>query len=214
MKNKKIKKIPEYITYFRLALVPLILLFGITKHYKVVFVLIILAFISDFLDGYLAHKWLVESKKENALDVLINKVFFISVILVFAFKIHFLIIPLILEIAIGGLNFYYFNKNGKVETLMIGKIKSVIQALLIICSLTFIFKLIPYKVLNGFIIANINIQILTIIYYYLHYKDNKKEKNEIKTREQRKQLEDLEEKTLYLDKIQDLLKDYENNDVL
>lgn len=213
-KNDIIKKIPDYITLFRFVLAPIIIVLGFTKHFLPIIILILLAALTDFLDGYLAKKWLVQSKKGQKLDVAINKVFIISILFSLAFKFPILLIPFLLEIVIGCSNLYYYTKTNKNETLTIGQIKAVLLFIVIIIAFGCIYKL-PIFFLRAISYASINIQILTIASYYVHYCNTifeQKEKVNKKRRDQR--IADLEDKTIMLDKIEDLLKDYEKKDIL
>ena len=213
-RNDIVKKIPDYLTLFRLILAPIIIILGFTKHFIPIIILIIIAAITDFLDGYLAKKWLVQSKKWQKLDVTISKVFIISILLSLALKFHILFLPLILEIVIGISNLYYFNKTNSYKVLEIGKIKSVLLFATIIIAFGCIYKL-PTFFLKAIGYSSINLQILTLISYYINYKNilfEKEEKENQKNRDKR--TTDLEDKTIMLDKIEDLLKDYEKNDIL
>lgn len=213
-RNDIVKKIPDYLTLLRLILAPIIIILGFTKHFIPIIILIIIASITDFLDGYLAKKWLVQSKKGQKLDVTISKVFIISILLSLALKFHILFLPLILEIVIGISNLYYFNKTNSYKVLEIGKIKSVLLFATIIIAFGCIYKL-PIFFLKAIGYSSINLQILTLISYYINYKNILFEKEEKENRKNRdKRTTDLEDKTIMLDKIEDLLKDYEKNDIL
>ena len=87
-RNDIVKKIPDYLTLLRLILAPIIIILGFTKHFIPIIILIIIAAITDFLDGYLAKKWLVQSKKGQKLDVTISKVFIISILSLIRFCSH------------------------------------------------------------------------------------------------------------------------------
>ncbi len=217
MKNRNdfIRKIPDYLSLSRLIFAPVIIILGLTKHFIPIIILIILAALTDFLDGYLAKKWLVQSKKGMKLDIVVSKIFIISLILSLAFQFHLLWIPLLLEIAIAFSNLYYFSKNQKIEVLTIGKVKTSILFLLILVSFLCMFTNLPIRLWNAFIYASINIQILALISYFIQYQDycyELKNKEQMKKRNQR--MDDLENKTIMLDKIEDLLKDYEKKDIL
>lgn len=213
-KNDIIKKIPDYLTWLRLVLAPIIIVLGITKHFIPIIILVIISALTDYLDGYLAKTWLVQSKKGQKLDVAVNKIFIISILFSLAFKFHILFIPFILEIAIGVTNLYYYNKTNKNEILMIGKIKSVIEFILTIIAFGCVYKL-PIFLLKAICYTTINIQSLTIFSYYINHYNiifDQKERENKKIRDKR--ITDLEDKTIMLDKIEDLLKDYEKKDIL
>lgn len=212
-KNKLIKKIPYYFIYFRLILIPIIIILGFTKHFLPIIILIILVIISDFLDDYLAKKWIVQSEKKKILDVFCEKLLFISILLSLVFRFHILLFPLLMEILIGITNIYYYNKTQKLNILPIGQIKTVLLFIFIIIIFINIYH--PTFIFKATNLMIINIQILTLISYFIDYHNKqfeKKQKEIEKKREER--INDLEDKTIMLDKIEDLLKDYEKKDIL
>lgn len=213
--NDIIKKIPDYLTASRIIIAPIIILLGIFGFYKFIVFLVILSIISNILDGYLAKKWLVETNRGIKFDLLINKFFYISILFSLAFKIKLLFIPLILEIIIGLSNIYYFNKTNKTDILEIGKIKSIVLSILILMSFIYLFSNFSIRLENGIIYMVINIQLLSIISYYFNYENIIYEQEELENKNKlAKTMDKLENKTIMLDKIEDLLNDYEKKDIL
>lgn len=210
-KNDIISKIPNYLTLFRLILAPIIIILGITNHFVLLIVLIILASLTDFFDGYLARKWLVQSIKGAKLDSFVDKIFTTSIILSLSFRFPLLLIVLILEIIIALSNLYYYHKTNDFTTLMIGKIKTTLLFLLIITLFIMIAFNLKNQIFQALLYATINLQILTLASYYVHYKNNM---FDIKKKKMAQKKDDLENKTIMLDKIEDLLKDYEKKDIL
>ena len=214
---KDIKKyIPNILTSIRIVLTPIIIIFGILKHTKIVIVLITLATLTDLLDGMLARRWKVTSLLGAKLDAVADKLFAISIIgcLITTFKI--LWIPFILEIILGLTNLYYHIKNNKTNSLMIGKIKTVFLFVTMIIGIITSFYASWYFILRGMVYATINLQVLSLIKYGVDY-FNPKEKITIEDNEAHKKImEELDEtaefdKTLILKNLQELAEEYKYN---
>lgn len=165
--NKKM--IPNLLTFIRICLVPIMVLFQALKLYKITIVLVIIGALTDLFDGMLARKWNAVSEKGKKLDEIADKVFSIGLLICLIFKYKVAIILLVLEVMIGLFNFYYYKKTNIAETLMIGKIKT-----------TFLFTLIALLFLgiinsklnflhDGFIYATVNLQVLSFISYFANY---------------------------------------------
>ena len=71
------KDIPNYLTYFRIAVIPMLvaafLLLHSTAGFYVCATLFFLAGITDWLDGYLARQWNVTSNIGRCLDPIADK---------------------------------------------------------------------------------------------------------------------------------------------
>jgi len=216
MKNIK-QYIPNALTILRIILTPIIITTGIFKKTEIVITLIIIATLTDLLDGTLARKWKVTSLLGAKLDAVADKLFAISIIgcLITTFKI--LWIPFILEIILGITNLYYYFKNNKTNSLMIGKIKTVFLFITMVIGIITTFYPSWYFILRGMVYATINLQALSLIKYGINYL-NPKEKITIEDSEAHQKimeevLEDTEEfdKTLILKDLQKLAEEYEYN---
>jgi cardiolipin synthase len=79
------QNIPNTLTYFRIAVIPLLLLVyyipGFTGH-ALATILFILAGITDYLDGYFARNWNVQSKLGRFLDPIADKLLVVAVLVV------------------------------------------------------------------------------------------------------------------------------------
>lgn len=77
--------IPNYLTYFRIAVIPVVMgamyLPGILGK-LIPFILFFFAGISDYLDGYFARHWNVQSKVGRFLDPIADKLLVVAIILV------------------------------------------------------------------------------------------------------------------------------------
>lgn len=100
-------------------------------------ILLVFLFVTDFLDGYLARHWSVQTVGGSLLDPLGDKVLAIACILALLEVNKFLIVLLILEFAISILNVYRTTYGEKVKSSMMGKIKTwSLSITLTVCALT------------------------------------------------------------------------------
>lgn len=172
MKDYK-KIIPNALTLTRIILTPVIIVLGLLGMMKIVIVLAIICALTDLVDGKLARKWNTVSNKGAKLDAVADKIFAIGLTACLIRNINILILPLVLEIIIGGANLFYYFKLNRTESLMIGKIKTTALFMTIIsCMINVYFSKIGF-VTNGLIYATMNLQILCIIFYYKNFLDKK-----------------------------------------
>lgn len=197
MKKDFIKKIPNILSLLRIILIPIIVIFILLKIYVPAIILIIIGSLTDFIDGKLARYLNCTSRTGAALDTIADKLFVIGTIICLIPKNHSISFILILEILIGSINLYVYLKTKKIKSLMVGKIKTnflfitVITAAISIASNSFV------RLFNGFKLATINLQILSLISYINEFINiNKKKK------------EDNMEKTIKLDDLKDLSKNF------
>lgn len=159
------KQIPNILTGFRLVIAPIILIFGFFGNVKIVLALTILGELTDLFDGYLARKWKVVSQFGAKLDAVSDKVFASSLLLSLTKKAPILLILVIFELIISGMNLYYYKKLKKSETLMIGKIKTTSLFICIVVAFIYVFFTKLHFLLDGFVYMTLNLQILCIISY-------------------------------------------------
>lgn len=204
--------IPNILTISRIVLTPVIIILGLLGKHRLVLILAILCALTDLVDGRLARKWNVVSKTGAKLDAVADKIFAIGLTACFVRNFAILIIPLILEIVIGLTNLYYHYKTEKTTSLMIGKIKTTFLFISIIVALINSLFNKNWIIMNGFIYATINLQILSLISYFINFLENIKEEelsvednithNEIMS-------EDLnDDKTIEIESLIDLTKKY------
>lgn len=144
------KNIPNILTYLRLVTVPLLVLFFLinSEHNRLICcALFILASITDWLDGYLARRWQVESSFGAFLDPVADKVLVAAALILLSADIYYvypqiyIIIPAIIiisrEILISGLREWMAGKGLRdaVKVSSLGKYKTTFQMLAIICLL-------------------------------------------------------------------------------
>lgn len=168
MKDYK-KIIPNALTLTRIILTPVIIVLGLLGMMKIVIVLAIICALTDLVDGKLARKWNTVSNKGAKLDAVADKIFAIGLTACLIRNINILILPLVLEIIIGGANLFYYFKLNRTESLMIGKIKTTTLFISIIISMISLFFVKIDFLASGFIYATVNLQFLCLIFYFLRY---------------------------------------------
>lgn len=206
--DKKYKiLIPKYLTLFRFIVAPVVLLLSIMKWYIPLIILVILAFLSNLIDNILNRVWRVNSKSRIKLDLVANKSLILVIVGWLMVQYPILITVFVLECILSIMNIYFYNKTRKLEVLKIGKWKDV---LLSITLLTYLFLFVSFGTLNisyGFTYATINLQVLSILQYFIFYITYKIPSIESNTMHQKIMKEDYLEKTIVLNNIQSLDKE-------
>lgn len=210
------EKIPNALTIIRIVFTPVIMLLGFTKHFYSMVIIGLLVAFTDCLDGYLARKWKVVSQTGAKLDALADKIFSISLIGCLMGQQKILIIPFVLEILIGCTNLYYHFKNTKINSLMVGKIKTCSLFATVICGIIIIFYTPLTTIFYGFVYTTIHLQILSLIFYAIDffYPKHKPsiEDNEMHQKIMNEKEEPVEfDQTMILENLEDLAKEYEYN---
>lgn len=212
--DKKYKiYIPNILTLSRIILVIFISFFHIFNLNKLAIFLIVLASITDFLDGFLARKWNTTSISGAKLDTIADKVFGIVLLISLIFNNKMFIIILTFELLISLFNIYFYKKTNITKSLYIGKFKTTFLFITIIESyLGFVIDIAPF-IQNGFIYSVINLQVLCLILYTMNYLNYKKNKPSINYNKMHKEI--MEEKTLILNDLKDIengIYDYEKDE--
>ena len=208
-KNYK-NDIPNILTASRIVMTPIIMILGILKQIPIVIILTLLASLTDMVDGKLARKWNVTSEIGAKLDAVADKFFAIGlcVSLTSVFPILWILVALESVLAICNLIFHY--KSQKTETLWIGKVKTTclfITILLVVC-LHFISSL--EMVVQGFAYICINLQVLCLLEYSINFYDNMHPITVEDNPMHQQIMEDaMEQKTIILDHLDDLIEQYE-----
>ncbi len=132
------KHIPNILTFLRAFLTLVIIacfFLDFPGKFVLIFVLFLTATLTDFLDGFLARKWRVESTFGNVFDSLFDKILTLSL--------YMMLIPydivhsgvfvalLFREIFVDGLKNYHLSKNKPVAPKITGKLKFIFQIIMI-----------------------------------------------------------------------------------
>lgn len=147
------KKLPNYLTIFRIILVPIFiwLIFFIRTSTGSLFALIvfIVASITDYLDGMLARKYNVISDFGKIMDPLADKILVAVALFALALppidyiSIVAVVLILLREIAVTFLRSYYKKKKIIIAANIWGKLKTVTQMVGIITALIY-YTMIQY----------------------------------------------------------------------
>ena len=143
IKNIKMSRqdIPNILTYGRIAIIPMIAICLFLKNeifLWIALIVFIIAAISDFLDGYLARKWLSQSKLGKMLDPIADKLL-VSVCLMMLVYNHTIsgihlwaaIVILFREVLVSGLREYLGELYVKDMVKILTKVKTLIQMIAI-----------------------------------------------------------------------------------
>jgi len=142
------KHIPNILTISRaISTIAIIILFFVDLEHKfhIIYILFLYGGLTDFLDGYFARKWKIQSTFGIVFDSLVDKIFILSfyMLLIPYDIIHnsIFVILLFREIFIDGLKNYMLSKKHSISSRMSGKIKLIFQIMMINFALLFlIFK--------------------------------------------------------------------------
>ena len=167
--KKKHKNIPNYLTFFRILLTPLIVIFIFLQQEKYLIyqlnfsfqqkivlakiylfsflaaILFVIATLTDFFDGHLARKNNLISNFGKIWDPIADKILVNSILISFTIKtyipFYFTLINIVRDIIVDGYKSYAASCNIVVGANIWGKTKTVLQ----MAGLTIIFFLFPIK---------------------------------------------------------------------
>ena len=198
LKSKKTwhKQIPNILTFMRLVFsIPAGLLFYINPVASII--MITFLWLTDAVDGKIARKYNLQSKLGADMDTIADKLMFLgsSIPLLTTFPI--IILNLLLEIVISGINVYGRMKNINTKTVKSGKIKTISLALMLVLSYVVQFIKLPMSILEILMGFTTCLQLIAIKDYLVEFK---KMNNELKgntsviAEEDKKIFEDLPNK--------------------
>lgn len=78
--------IPNWLCFLRIALIPIFSVLFIKEHYIIAFVLMIIAAVTDLLDGKIARKYNMVSNLGKILDPIADKLSQIAIVIILIFK--------------------------------------------------------------------------------------------------------------------------------
>lgn len=136
------KNIPNYLTYLRMAIIPAITAVFFIKGdwgYYLATALFFIAGVSDWLDGYLARIWQVESSIGRVLDPIADKLLVATVLMLLVATDRADLLPSIAivcrEILVSGLREFLAEIRIGMPVSKLAKIKTAVQMLAIGCLL-------------------------------------------------------------------------------
>lgn len=162
-----------------MLLTPFIIYLGLTNHIKLLFLITILLFLTDLLDGRLARRWNTVTTVGSHLDFLADKVFLIGLLILLISREHEFLYILILECFLSFLNFYFFFKKGITTSSLMGKIKTwiiLVTFLFGLLDIMLIHRIFPIKLA---IYITLILQFITFFSYIYGYIDSKSKKNNV-----------------------------------
>jgi len=179
-----IKIIVNLVTSLRLIF-SIFLLFLLTKISNTSFLMImIIMFLTDWIDGFLARKFKVQTLFGSALDTIADKIFCIILIIPLLNKVNSFVLILIGEIFIAAINIIAYFKGKQTKAHIIGKTKMWALSITITLGYTYLFNYTRLSVILLSLIITFVLQLLTFITYidYLKKQVPHKEKySKIKT---------------------------------
>lgn len=163
----KVLTLPNFLSISRLFLLPLILLTLATKQSVTALILMVLSWISDALDGYLARKMNLVSNLGKLLDHLVDKIWvgtiLVTLVLVKGLPVYIAAAVIIRDLLIVfGSSFIANSQKNIVSSNFMGKIAGFLFALIIVVytldikKLEFIKNYLLIAVLIAIILSSIN----------------------------------------------------------
>jgi CDP-diacylglycerol--glycerol-3-phosphate 3-phosphatidyltransferase len=135
----KKKQIPNFLTVLRIILVPFFVFgfyFGKENIFILTFSIFLFATITDYLDGYLARKWKIESDFGKLFDPMADKILTISAMFMLVqievADVNACIIIALREFCIPTIREYYSSKGVKFPTLVSAKYKTAFNMIAIL----------------------------------------------------------------------------------
>jgi len=181
IKMFKIENIPNILTLMRILIIPVIIIFlEIDGEFYnwLALILYIIACLSDFLDGYLARKFDLESSFGRFLDPVADKILIVSLIFILISNsiisgifIYPALIIVIREILVSGLRDFFAHSR---ETLLVTKL-SKWKTLIQMFSLGFLMVSNNFNTNLMLLIGNFGLavaSIMTIHTGYIYFKKN------------------------------------------
>jgi len=164
--------IPNTITCLRALLVWPFVAFLLSGEYRMAFYTLLIASVSDGVDGYLARKFQWTSVFGSIADPLADKLLLVSSFILLAAlgKIPLWVMGLIIArdifIVTGAGIFYFFYQRIHIQPTIISKINTVSQLILVFLLLT---QIAFYAIPNGILLTIIIVVILTTLWSFINY---------------------------------------------
>ncbi|MGX8699381.1 MAG: CDP-alcohol phosphatidyltransferase family protein [bacterium] len=117
--RKEWNTVPNFLSYFRILLIPVFVALYFLKHYQAAAVVIVLSLITDILDGQIARRFHMISRWGKALDPLADKLTQVAMFICISsrYRLALLLAAVVLakEITIFFMGLRVFRRNGSVE---------------------------------------------------------------------------------------------------
>ena len=201
MINKRLimKIIVNLLTTFRCLFVfYLAFLFGKISNILFLFIAALL-FFTDFIDGFLARKYKVQTNYGATMDTIADKMLTIVLIIIILNKVKYLYLVLLNEIIISLINIYANIQHKQTKSSYIGKIKMWILSIALLLSYAYYFNYINYTPIIISIILTLITQVYVIINYITYIKKIKRSKQLPKSKNIKEMLYKLFSTNYYLE---------------
>ncbi len=176
MNNKFMKFLVNFITVSRIIFSLFFILLSKNINYNILLVLIIILFLTDFIDGFLARKFNVQTLFGSILDTLADKILSIVLIIPLLKENNILYLIVVGEIIIAIINIRARFRRKLTRVCMFGKIKMWLLSITII----FLYLNLFYYISNSFtfllIVVTFIFQLIVTVYYifYLRKQSDRK----------------------------------------
>lgn len=168
-----LKNLPNLLSFIRLFLVIPFVYFFHYKQYEYSFLIFMVAAFTDALDGWLARILKCQSNLGLIIDPLADKILIVSCFILLGLQkilpIWIVGIVLLRDLAItfgAFLSLFVFKKKYQLYPSLLSKLNTVLQILLIICSLTHITY---YPIKSGYFNSLIYMVASTTLLSFFHY---------------------------------------------
>ena len=137
-----VMNLPNYITLFRIVLIPFFIGLMVYDYYRWAFAVFIIAGLSDALDGMIARQTKTQTELGAFLDPLADKLLivaaFVTLVIIDMLPAWLVIVVISRDVivALGSLIIYFTGKDIKIRPTIAGKATTVLQ--LVIVSLTLV----------------------------------------------------------------------------
>lgn len=145
---------------------------------------LIVLFLTDTVDGFLARKFRVQTFYGSLMDTIADKMLSIVLLIILMSHNHLLAVLLAGEILIALLNSFEMARRKRTKSIMIGKVKMWILAITIVAGYLNYFNVISLEIVNILCAITVVSQVLTFLSYikYLEMQEHElRDKPKIKS---------------------------------
>jgi CDP-diacylglycerol--glycerol-3-phosphate 3-phosphatidyltransferase len=135
---KTLFNLPNSLTFLRMVLAPFFMWAILISDYTAALIIIIIASLSDFLDGFIARKLNMQTEIGRILDPIADKVLICFSVVTLLIKFNFplwvgiIIVSRDVILLLGGMIFFYYKKQSNLAPNIFGKISTFVQMVTIV----------------------------------------------------------------------------------
>lgn len=163
--ERRYRQIPNILTGSRLLSPFVIIPSVITGNFALAGISTALFAMTDLFDGLVARKLEITSEFGKDLDAFTDKLFVGTLLISLVITNPFYAMPLLMEIAIAGINVNKKINNQKAESHMIGKVKMTSLYTLIALGYMNMYVKVPPELLNTLFVSTIGLQTAAVVSY-------------------------------------------------